>query len=81
MRPIHAWLCEFGDACDGTSCEKEFNLANHRSEDDKDTHLCNRGRALEIKRWLNRVEEERKDSHLKSGTPHRISTPHGHLWL
>ena len=75
MRPIHAWLYEFGDAGDGTSREKELNLANHRWEDYEDTHLCNRGRALVIKRWLNRVQEERKDSNLKSGTPHRISTP------
>jgi hypothetical protein len=26
MRPGHHWFCEFGDAGNGTSCEKQFNL-------------------------------------------------------
>jgi hypothetical protein len=26
LRPAHNWLFEFGDAGDGTSCEKEFQL-------------------------------------------------------
>jgi hypothetical protein len=41
MRPGHHWLCEFGDAGDGTSCEKEFKLANRRSEDYKGTRFYN----------------------------------------
>ena len=28
MRPGHHWLCEFGDAGNDTSCEKEFNLSH-----------------------------------------------------
>jgi hypothetical protein len=35
MRPGHHWLCEFGPAGNGTSCEKdsEFNLSHHTWED------------------------------------------------
>ena len=29
MRPGHHWLCEFGDAGNGTSCERQFNLGHH----------------------------------------------------
>ncbi len=47
MRPGHHCLCEFGDTGNGTSCERQFNLGHHQSEDYK--HFYNR---------LNRVEED-----------------------
>jgi hypothetical protein len=28
IRPGHHWLCEFGDAGNGTICEKQFNLVS-----------------------------------------------------
>jgi hypothetical protein len=33
MRPAHHCLCEFGDAGNDTSCEKQFNLSHHTWED------------------------------------------------
>ncbi len=33
MRPDHHWLCEFGDACNDTSCEKQFNLDHCKCQD------------------------------------------------
>ena len=32
IRPDHHWLCEFGDAGNDTSCEKQFNLDHHRPD-------------------------------------------------
>jgi hypothetical protein len=58
MRPGHHWLCEFGDTGDDTSCEKEFNLPHHTWEDYSGTRFYNGDRALVIKRWLHRVEED-----------------------
>ncbi len=55
MRPGHHWLCEFGDAGNGTSCERQFNLDHRRS--------------LVIKRWLNRVEEDASGLTFQEWTP------------
>ena len=49
MRPGHHWLCEFGDAGDGTSCKKEFNLSHRSLEDYSGTRFYNGDRALVIK--------------------------------
>jgi len=35
MRPGHHWLFKFGDAGNGTSCEKKFNLTRRTWEDNK----------------------------------------------
>jgi len=37
MRPGHHWLFKFGDAGNGTSCEKTFNLTRLTWEDYKGT--------------------------------------------
>ena len=58
FRPGHHWLCELGDAGDGTSCEKKFELGPRRWEDYKGTRFYNGDQALVIKRWLNRVDED-----------------------
>jgi len=58
MRPGHHWLFKFGDAGDGTSCKKKFNLARHSSEDYRGTRFYNGQQALAVERWLNRVEED-----------------------
>ncbi len=58
IRPGHHWLCEFGDAGNDTSCEKQFNLDHRKCEDYGGTRLYNKDSALVIKRWLNRVEED-----------------------
>ncbi len=61
MRPGHHWLCEFGDAGNGTSCEKEFNLSQRTREDYRDyrgTRFYEKYCALVIKWWLDRVEED-----------------------
>ena len=80
-RPGHHWICEFGDAGNGTSCERQFNLDHRKCEDYRDTRFYNKDSTLVIKRWLNRVEEARmrQDSRSKSGR--RTLTHHGHLWL
>jgi len=41
MHPGHQWLFKFGDAGNGTSCEKKFNLARRSWEDYKGTWLYN----------------------------------------
>ena len=58
MRPDHHWLFKFGDAGDGTSCEKKFNLTRRTWEDYKSTRFYNGQQALVVERWLNRVEED-----------------------
>ena len=58
FRPGHHWLCELGDAGDGTSCEKKFELGPRQWEDYKGTRFYNGDQALVIKRWLNRVDED-----------------------
>ena len=80
MRPGHHWLCEFGDAGNGTSCVKQFNLEHRKWEDYRGTHVYNEDCALVIKRLLNREWRRiRQDSRSKSG--HRMLTHHGQLWL
>ncbi len=58
MRPDHHWICEFGDAGNDTSCERQFNLGHHQWEDYRDTRFYIKDSALVIKCWLNRVEED-----------------------
>ena len=58
FRPGDHWLCELGDAGDGTSCEKKFELGPRKWEDYKGTRFYNGDQALVIKRWLNRVDED-----------------------
>ena len=80
MRPGHHWLFEFGDAGNGTSCVKQFNLEHRKWEDYRGTRVYNEDCALVIKRLLNREWRRiRQDSRSKSG--HRMLTHHGHLWL
>ncbi len=50
MRPDHHWHCEFGDAGNGTSCERQFNLGHHQCEDYCGTRFYNKDSALVIKR-------------------------------
>jgi hypothetical protein len=69
MRPGHHWLCEFGDAGNGTSCAKQFNLENHKWEDYRGTRFYNKDCALVIKRWINRVEEDASGLTFQEWTP------------
>jgi hypothetical protein len=69
MRPGHHWLCEFGDAGNGTSCERQFNLDHRRCEDYRGTRFYNKDSALVIKRWLNRVEEDASGLTFQEWTP------------
>ena len=50
IRPGHHWLCEFGDAGNGTSCEKKFNLSHRKWEDYRGTRFYTGDSALVIKR-------------------------------
>jgi hypothetical protein len=69
MRPGHHWLCEFGDAGNGTSCVKQFNLEHRKWEDYRGTRFYNKDCALVIKRWLNRVEEDVSGLTFQEWTP------------
>ena len=69
IRPGHHWLCEFGDAGNGTSCEKQFNLDHRKCEDYRGTHFYNKDSALVIKRWLNRVDENTSGLTFQEWTP------------
>ena len=69
MRPGHHWLCEFGDAGNGTSCERQFNLGHHQCEDYRGTRFYNKDSALVIKRWLNRAEEDVSGLTFQEWTP------------
>ena len=69
MRPGHHWLCEFGDACNGTSCVKQFNLEHHKWEDYHDTRFYNKDCCLVINRWVNRVEEDASGLTFQEWTP------------
>ena len=69
MRPGHHWLCEFGDAGNGTSCERQFNLGHRQCEDYRGTRFYNKDSALVIKRWLNRVEEDASGLTFQEWTP------------
>jgi hypothetical protein len=69
MKPDHHWMCEFGDAGNGTSCEKKFNLNHRKCEDYRGTHFYNKDSALVIKHWLNRVEEDASGQTFQEWTP------------
>ena len=69
MRPGHHCLCEFGDAGNDTSCVNQFNLEHRKWEDYRGTHFYNKDRALVIKRWLNRVEEDASGLTFQEWTP------------
>jgi hypothetical protein len=49
IRPGHQWMCEFGDADNDTSCEKEFNLSHRTWEDYRGTRVYKGDCALVIK--------------------------------
>ena len=73
MRPGHHWLCEFGDAGNGTSCVKQFNLEHlkwdRKWEDYHGTRFYNKDCALVIKRWVDRVEEDVSGLTFQEWTP------------
>ncbi len=69
IRPGHHWLCEFGDAGNGTSCEKQFNLDHRKCEDYHDTRFYNKDSALVIMIWLNRVEQDASGLTFQEWTP------------
>ncbi len=82
MRPGHHWLCEFGDASDDTSCDKELNLSQWTWENYRGfgTHDSTKKTVLsssisDSTEW----KRIRRDSRFKSG--HLLLTHHGHLWL
>ena len=58
LRPGHHWLCEFGDAGDGTSVEKTFTLPRGKFEVYKGVRFYDGDSALVVKRWLHRVDED-----------------------
>ena len=69
IRPGHHWLFEFGDAGNGTSCEKQFNLDHRKCQDYRGTRFYNEDSALVIMRWLNRVEEDASGLTFQEWTP------------
>jgi len=54
----HHWLCQFCKAGNGTSCKNEFKLPRDKGQDYKGTHFYDGERALVMKWWLNRVDED-----------------------
>ena len=58
LHPGQDWLCQFGDAGDGTSCENEFKLQPHMWEDYKGARFYDGERALVINWWLNCLDED-----------------------
>ena len=48
---------------------KQFNLEYHKWEDDRGTRFYNKDRALVIKRWFNRVEEDVSGLTFQEWTP------------
>jgi len=58
MRPGHHLLFKFGDAGNGTSCEKKFTLTRRTWEDYKGTRFYNGQQALVVERCFNRMEED-----------------------
>jgi len=82
MRPDHHWLFNFGNAGDGTSCKKKFNLARSSCQEHyKGTQFYNGQQALVVERWLNRVEEDASGLLLRSRTSHKSQMPRSHRWL
>jgi hypothetical protein len=69
MRPGHHWLCEFDDAGNDTSCERQFNLGLHQCEDYRDTRFYNKDSALVIKRLINIVKEDASGLTFQEWTP------------
>jgi hypothetical protein len=72
MRPGHHWLCEFGDAGNDTSCERQFNLGHHQCEDYRGTRFYNKDSDLVI--MHNRVEEDASGLTFQEWTPD-VDTP------
>ena len=81
MRPGHHWHCKFGDAGDGTSCEKKSNLTRRTWENYKGTQFYNGQQALVVEQWLNRVKKMPRVSLLRSGTRHKTQMPRSHQLL
>ena len=61
LRPSHHWQSQFGNASNGIHCEIEFKLLCGKWKNFKGTHFYDGERALAIKRWLNRVDEDASD--------------------
>lgn len=62
-RPGHGWLCELGDAGDGSCVERTFKLGRASSsraswEVYKGVRFYDGEKALTVKRWLHRVDED-----------------------
>jgi len=62
-RPGHGWLCELGDAGDGSCVERTFKLGRASSsraswEVYKGVRFYDSEKALTVKRWLHRVDED-----------------------
>jgi len=59
LRPGHHWFFKFSDGGEGSSCEKFFSLPQLRSGVVyKGTRFSNGDRALRVKRWLHRLDED-----------------------
>jgi len=59
LRPGHHWFFKFSDGGEGSSCEKFFSLPQLRSGVVyKGTCFSNGDRALRVKRWLHRLDED-----------------------
>jgi len=61
--------CEFGDTGNGTSCEKEFTRLGLQGEVYKGTRFFNGDRALVVKRWLHRVDEDASGLNFEEWNP------------
>jgi len=69
LRPGRHWLCQFGNAGNGTSCENKYKLSSGKWQDDKGTGFYDGERAPVIKPWLNRVEEDASGLTLEEWDP------------
>ena len=59
LRPGHHWLFEFSDGDEGSNCQKLFSLPQRKTGVVyKGTRFYNGDRALRVKRWLHRVDED-----------------------
>ena len=73
MRPGHHCLCEFGDAGNGTSCVKQFNLEHRKWEDYRGTRFYNKDCALVI-RLCSRQKKKSRGGFLRHPRMMRLKT-------
>jgi hypothetical protein len=71
-------MCEFGDACNDTSCTKQFNLSHHTWQDYRGTRFYKGDCALVIKCWFNRVKEDESGLTFQEWTPD-VDTSRSHV--